>query len=603
MKPLRLRQLWLAQTAHWSGSFVLGLCTLLASVALLAFSGWFISASALAGLTAVWAGNFDFLRPGALIRLLAIVRTTGRYFERVTSHALVLKLLSRLRVDSFKALAQQPFHQVQQGFTGDKLQRLLGDIDLLDQFPLQLVNRLGWAVALSLMYSLALAWWLPAALPPMLLLLAIMLLLPLLAQTYAYQEAGQLVQLQAKRRQHLLQSLTLLTPYLLLNRAGSLLNEQQQQDRRLYQLERHIQRRQLLLQGAMWLLLLLGILLLVLSALPELQQSQQLVQPLLSAAASGLDTVAKLADSSPLGRTNFDNPASPLLGNLGQAPSLPYQHQAPVLIALLLGWLGFAEVVLPLVLVPAVLGQSRQARDRLNQLCQTPTAASGVEQLDHSPLQLQLRNVQWGYQHALPVLALNATLNAGSCVLLQGPSGVGKSALMQTIAREIPALAGELRLNNTPIQALSEASLRQCCCYVGQRAQVFGLTIAADLRLANPNASDDELQQVLTLVGLDSWLARQPQGLFTILGQCGVGLSGGELRRFALARSLLRKAPVLLLDEPFAGLDATTADALLQNIAAYQRHGILVIASHQQLQSPVFNHHWTLTRLEPKSKP
>lgn len=580
MKPLRLRQLWLAQTAHWSGSFVLGLCTLLASVALLAFSGWFISASALAGLTAVWAGNFDFLRPGALIRLLAIVRTTGRYFERVTSHALVLKLLSQLRVDSFKALAQQPFHHVQQGFTGDKLQRLLGDIDLLDQFPLQLVNRLGWALALAAVYAAVLAWLLPAALGPMLALLALMLLLPLLAQTYAYQEAGQLVQLQAKRRQHLLQSLTLLTPYLLLNRADSLLTEQQQQDRHLYQLERHIQRRQLLLQAAMWLLLLLGLAALVVCAIPSIQSSQQLL-----ATATGPSQVAASADNA-------------LLGSLGQAPSLPYQHQAPVLIALLLGWLGLAEVLLPLVLVPAVLGQSRQARDRLNQLCQTPTADSGVEPLDGSLVQLQLHTVQWGYQHALPVPALTATLNAGSCVLLQGPSGVGKSALMQTIAREIPALAGELWLNNTPIHALSEASVRQTCCYVGQRAQVFGLTIAADLRLADPKASDNELQQVLALVGLDSWLARQPQGLFTLLGQYGVGLSGGELRRFALARSLLRKAPVLLLDEPFAGLDAKTADTLLQNIAAYQRHGILVIASHQQLQSPVFNHHWTLTRLE-----
>lgn len=580
MKPLRLRQLWLAQTAHWSGSFVLGLCTLLASVALLAFSGWFISASALAGLTAVWAGNFDFLRPGALIRLLAIVRTTGRYFERLTSHALVLKLLSRLRVDSFKALAQQPFHQVHQGFTGDKLQRLLGDIDLLDQFPLQLVNRLGWALALAAMYAAVLAWLLPAALGPMLALLALMLLLPLLAQTYAYQEAGQLVQLQAKRRQHLLQSVTLLTPYLLLNRADSLLTEQQQQDRHLYQLERQIQRRQLLLQAAMWLLLLLGLAALVVCAIPSIQGSQQLL-----AAATSPSQVAASADSA-------------LLGSLGQAPSLPYQHQAPVLIALLLGWLGLAEVLLPLVLVPAVLGQSRQARDRLNQLCQTTTAASGVKPLDGSLVQLQLDAVQWGYQHALPVPALTATLNAGSCVLLQGPSGVGKSALLQTIAREIPALGGELWLNNTPIQALSEASLRQTCCYVGQRAQVFGLTIAADLRLAKPNASDDELQQVLMLVGLDRWLARQPQGLFTLLGQYGVGLSGGELRRFALARSLLRKAPVLLLDEPFAGLDAKTAETLLQNIVAYQRHGILVIASHQQLQSPVFNQHWTLTRLE-----
>jgi ATP-binding cassette subfamily C protein CydC len=151
--------------------------------------------------------------------------------------------------------------------------------------------------------------------------------------------------------------------------------------------------------------------------------------------------------------------------------------------------------------------------------------------------------------------------------------------------------------SGTPVSRLTESSKRQFCCYVGQRAQVFGLTIAADLRLADPTASDDELLQVLGLVGLTDWLARQPQGLLTVLGQFGVGLSGGELRRFALARALLRKAPLLLLDEPFAGLDASTAESLLQNIVAYQRHGILVIASHQQLASALFNQHWTLTRL------
>jgi ATP-binding cassette subfamily C protein CydC len=125
--------------------------------------------------------------------------------------------------------------------------------------------------------------------------------------------------------------------------------------------------------------------------------------------------------------------------------------------------------------------------------------------------------------------------------------------------------------------------------YLPQRPYLFGLSVAADLRLAKPAASDEELLQVLTLVGLDDWLARQSQGLLTVLGDYGVGLSGGELKRFALARLLLQKPAVLLLDEPFAGLQHQLAQQLLQRLAAFQQHGILIIASHQQQQDGLFN--------------
>ena len=97
---IRLRDLWRTHKAGWSLSFSLGVLTVFATVALLAWSGWFISAAAAAGVGA----SFNYLRPGALIRLFAIMRTAGRYGERVLSHALVLRLLAALRVQVFVSL-------------------------------------------------------------------------------------------------------------------------------------------------------------------------------------------------------------------------------------------------------------------------------------------------------------------------------------------------------------------------------------------------------------------------------------------------------------------------------------------------------------------
>ncbi|MBU2179897.1 MAG: ATP-binding cassette domain-containing protein, partial [Gammaproteobacteria bacterium] len=189
---------------------------------------------------------------------------------------------------------------------------------------------------------------------------------------------------------------------------------------------------------------------------------------------------------------------------------------------------------------------------------------------------------------------LDIHLQAGDCVLLTAPSGVGKSCLLLTLAGDLAPHGGDIRLNGQPLTQIGSEQQHQLIGFLAQRPQLFQLTIAADLRLAQPTASDQQLLEVLALTGLSGWLQKQPAGLATVLGDYGVGLSGGELRRFALARLLLLKTPVLLLDEPFAGLDQQSADQLLQGLAHWQKDGILIIASHQQLQHPAFNRHWRL---------
>ncbi|WP_348730793.1 ATP-binding cassette domain-containing protein [Rheinheimera texasensis] len=544
---IRLRDLWLSHKTGWSLSFSLGLLTLLATVALLAWSGWFISAAAAAGVGA----SFNYLRPGALIRLFAIVRTAGRYGERLVSHALVLRLLAVLRLRVFVALSQQAGTTVFAG--GDRLQRLIADIDLLDQLPLRLLNPLGYASLLSAAFLLLVFLLLPAAFWPV----AALLLLPVLAimglcrpgAAGPVQQAATEVQRQGQRRGLLLENLQLLTTLLT---TGHWQQRQQQflrLDEQVLQLQQRQQFGQLAAQFALQLLMLAGL--------------AALAWPMLDAWQTGL--------SFPLA--------------------------VPLWLGLVLAWLGLTELLLPLIFIPQSYGQLRAAQQRCNAMAGTDNkVVSPDETVAAAPdvghgVRLELQQLKFGFLQ--PLGEVTASFQSGDMVLLKGPSGSGKSCLLQTLAAEIPALGGAVLLQNHELSHWPAKALYRHIGYLPQRPYLFGLSVAADLRLAKPNATDEELVQVLTLVGLDDWLSRQPQSLLTVLGNYGVGLSGGELKRFALARLLLQKPAVLLLDEPFAGLPPQLAQQLLQRLAAFQQQGILIIASHQQQQDQLFNREWS----------
>lgn len=553
---IRLRDLWLTHKAGWSLSFSLGVLTVFATVALLAWSGWFISAAAAAGVGA----SFNYLRPGALIRLFAIMRTAGRYGERVLSHALVLRLLAVLRVQVFVSLAhqngahqngaqqngaQQAAQSVLAG--GDRLQRLIADIDVLDQLPLRLLNPLGYASLLSAAFLLLLLFMLPGAFWPVfgvLLLLALaIVVVSRQGERGPVQQAATEVQLQGQRRGLLLENLQLLTTLLTTGHW----QQREQQFIRLDQQVLHLQQNQQYGQLA----------------------AQLLLQCLMLAGLAAL--------------------CWPMLAAL-QAQQ-PFPLEVPLWLGLVLAWLGLSELLFPLLLLPQSYGQLRAAQQRCNALatpvCSSPDLAAAEPSDLCQGVTLDIRQLQFGFQQ--PLGEVSASFQQGDVVLLKGPSGSGKSCLLQTLAAEIPALTGSILLQGLTLEQWPTAARYQQLGYLPQRPYLFGLSVAADLRLAKPAATDDELLQVLALVGLDDWLTRQSQGLLTVLGDYGVGLSGGELKRFALARLLLQKPAVLLLDEPFAGLQQQLAQQLLQRLAAFQQHGMLIIASHQQQQDKVFN--------------
>ena len=518
---IRLSQLLSSRKGAWSLSLFLGWVTLIAVIGLLAISGWFITASAAAGLIVAGAYSFDFFRPAALIRLAAMTRTAGRYAERLSSHHAVLALLEDLRGRVFARLAANP--NTSQHSSAQQQHRLVADIDLLDRFPLSVVAPWFWASSILVLLLFFYAWLSPSLMYAAFIgLLPAWLLLPLFTGHAVARLAHQDANKAEARRVFLLQSLKLRVPLVIWQQWSARQHAflALDQDYLNHQAQQTTASRRLLM-WQQWALAL-GFLLML-----------WIAQPLL---VSG-------------------------------------QLHLPWLVAALLAYLGFYEIVAPLTASFIALGLSRAARDRLNQLGHhhpTPTPTVSLQ----APWQLEFRQLQ--VRHAAQ-RCLNAQFNTGDIVLITGPSGIGKSSLLETIAGYLPPVAGQCLFNH---QECSRALLQQHLGYLPQDFDLFNLSLAQNLRLGAANATDDELWAVLDKVALADWARQQPLQLNTPLGEYAIAVSGGQARRIALARLLLRTQALLLLDEPFAGLDADSAQHVLRAVSEHQRQGLLIIISH-----------------------
>ncbi|MEQ4539296.1 MAG: thiol reductant ABC exporter subunit CydC [Billgrantia sp.] len=534
---IRLRDLWRLRRGGWALAFVIGTATLLAVVALLAISGWFITAAALAGVAAATTLGFDYFRPAALIRLCAIVRTAGRYGERMASHSAALGLLKDLRCRIFEALARRTLRvESQQADAVSTMHRLVTDIDQLDRFMLRMVMPWGWAGLMILTLSALLFWLAPslllAALPGMLLA---WLGLPLVAVWQGSRMARQDAELGEQRRKALLEPLAAITSLLLWGRWEEHRQRFAEHDRECLD---H-QERQLRLTGR----------------ISALQQ-----------AMLGVAVLAVIWQG--MGLLEVE------------------EISVPLLLAAVLALLALGEILAPLAGSFTSLGASLAARDRLNQLAPSPHGLSSAEANERpgAPWHLALNRVTAHWPHALAgPKQVSLQLHGGEVVCLRGPSGCGKSTLLQVIAGEFEPQGGYLELNG---RAYDQWCLDAAIGYLPQQWDIFDMTLAQNLRLGCARASDAELWQVLEDLALSEWARAQPEGLDARLGEYGGQVSGGQARRIALARLLLTQRPVLLLDEPLAGLDETSRLQVLAGLRRRQGNGILIIASHMPLVMP-----------------
>ncbi len=212
----------------------------------------------------------------------------------------------------------------------------------------------------------------------------------------------------------------------------------------------------------------------------------------------------------------------------------------------------------------------------------SPQPAGGSLQLGSSVPSLGLNGVGFAHRHRETVLD-DCTLHvaAGEAVAIQGVSGGGKTTLLRLLLGQLRADRGQVLIDGQPIDNLDLAAWRERVAWMSQHPRLIADTLAANLRVARHDAADDALLEALRFAGLADWFGKLPDGLATRLGEGGRQMSGGQLRRLALARVRLRRAEVLLLDEPTASLDAHTEQWVIARIDELRQGRTLVLLTHR----------------------
>lgn len=510
---------------------VLAIVTLLASIGLITLSGWFLSASAVVGVSGLY--SFNYMLPAAGVRGAAITRTAGRYFERLVSHDATFRVLQHLRISTFSKLLPLSPAGLARFRQGELLNRIVADVDTLDHLYLRVISPLVGALITIVVVTIGLSILdVTLALTLGGIMLLTLLLLPPLFYRAGKSTGEKLTTLRGEYRQQV-------TSWLQGQAELTIFGASERYRARMENTElswHDAQRRQ-----------------------SELTALSQAVMLLINAIA----VLAMLWLAA---------------GGVGG------DTQPGALIALFVFCaLAAFEALAPVTGAFQHLGQVIASAVRITQITQYPPEVRFSENQTPPPAQvaLTLDNVSFSYaqqpQKALDDISLQ--INAGEHVAILGRTGCGKSTLLQLLTRAWDPAAGEIAINGQPLASLSEPALRATISVVPQRVHLFSATLRDNLLLASPTATDETLAAVLTQVGLEKLL--DESGLNSWLGEGGRQLSGGELRRLAVARALLHDAPLLLLDEPTEGLDATTESQILDLLERVTQGKTVLMVTHR----------------------
>lgn len=510
---------------------ILAIVTLLASIGLLTLSGWFLSASAVVGFAGAY--TFNYMLPAAGVRGAAIIRTAGRYFERLVSHDATFRVLQHLRVFTFSKLLPLSPAGLARFRQGELLNRMVADVDTLDHLYLRVISPLVGALVVILVVTAGLSL-LDVGLALTLggIMLATLIILPPLFYRAGKPTGEQLATLRGQYRQQL-------TGWLQGQAELTIFNASQHYRKQMEQTELNwhdAQRRQ--------------------SELTALSQALMLL-------IGGVAVVSMLWLAA---------------GGVGT------NSQPGALIALFVFCaLAAFEALAPVTGAFQHLGQVIASALRISQIIEQQPEVTFPEQAVARPQQvaLTLNQVSFTYpQQTQPALDnITLSISAGEHIAILGRTGCGKSTLLQLLTRAWDPQQGEIQLNGTPLCQFDEQTLRQTVSLVPQRVHLFSATLRDNLLLAKPDARDEELSDVLHRTGLEKLL--EDTGLNSWLGEGGRQLSGGELRRLGIARALLHDAPLMMLDEPTEGLDATTESQILELLADVMRHKTLLMVTHR----------------------
>ena len=533
MNPIgEIFRLWRGQAAWLAAGAALSLAALAAGLALMGFAGRTIAVLLLGG---------ALLAPLAL-QFVAVARVVLRYAERVVTHDATFRALANLRVWFFTRLAGSAAGGLGMRRAGDALSRLVTDVDTLDGLYLRILLPLAGALLILPILAVVLARERPLALLVLLPFVFLAGVLPWAAARRSALNAGQEGLAMAGLRSAALDALTGLREVKIFAAEGRMLAA--------------VQAREAALLGA---------------------------QRSLVAQASGLNALGFLAAQLGL--------LLAILCGLEAAP-------VPTLIAVFVTVAAF-EAAIALPRAGLGYGQAAAAAARVVQAATTGPPVPEPVHPAAMPASHAVAFEHVGFRYAPdrpPVFeSLSLQLPAGSRTAILGPSGAGKSTIAGLLLKLLAPQSGQIRLGGIDIAALPAEAVRARIAYLSQTTHLFADTIRNNLRIGDPAADDARLWAALDQAQLAEAIRALPDGLNGWLGEAGSTLSGGQSRRLALARTLLSPAPILLLDEPGAGLDAATEAEFMKTLNAATVGRTIILITHRLTGAERLDRIWRLT--------
>ncbi len=508
---------------------VLGSLTVYANVGLLAASAWLISAAALhppvVELSVAIVG----------VRFFGLTRAVCRYGERYVSHEVTFRLLADIRIWLYRRLEQLAMRDLTRFTKGDIFSRLVADIETLQFFYLRAVFPVLIAVVVVMALVMLMTWIAPWLIWPVLGLIVLTgCIVPIGIHCLGYKAGKVVIAARARFNELLDDSIDGLTELAAFGQAETQVAK-------------------------------------VSTAAVNLRISQQ--------KANALLVLAEAMGSLGLSLTVLV--VIILAAPLVTAGRLDGVYLATVALAVQ----GSFEAILPLPAVVYYLQESKAAVLRLRDIAgkePTDLVQSGGR-VTEGPLLLVADKLSFSYspnQHQT-ITNISFCLPPGKKLAVVGASGAGKSTLAGLILRFWECSQGTLLLNGIDIRQYPPEQVRQMISVVSQDTYLFNASIRDNILLAKPDAAAAELAAAVEGAMLGDFIRQLPQGLDTRTGQNGLALSGGERQRIALARALLKAAPIWLLDEPTVGLDAEAEQVVMKHIFQITEGLSLLLITHR----------------------